>query len=266
MRFDGPNFLISGNGFIREANMSDDNEEVEQETSNLWKDTSDKADAINTILSIVNCPSQVSNLIHVLIGISGGRLEFESNQKEISTRMKKKGDDVFDDKAKQGVKRAHQVLRKWQEENNLNLIEYRPGYKDKENRPHYSFYHLHILPIADEVIALARKMEKLAPNRPAALLSAALSLRTSFYPEPVITQRDFTIPRYKEVTRDIKTGIAFLRKALKKMKEEGSFVLINHEVIDELEDLIKMLRDNPVEWMRRKANDDKAEGKDEGKG
>jgi hypothetical protein len=257
MRFDGPNFLISGNGLIREADMTDGSE---QETSNLLKDTSNKTDAINSILSIVNCPSQVSNLIHVLIGISGGRLEFESNQKEISTRMKKKGDDLFDDNAKQGVKRAHQALKEWQKENNLNLIEYRPGYRDKDKKNHSSRYYLHILPIVDEIVTLAQKIKASSRNRSNALLSAALTLRSSFSPKHVIPQRNITISHSKAVETDIRTGIAFLRKAVNKMEAKGSFVMIDPNVIDELESLIKMLKDNPVGWFRRKAAEEKGEG------
>jgi hypothetical protein len=102
-------------------------EEQDKETAKEWRPTSDRTDAIHYILAATECPKQVRSLINLLVGISNGYPEFETTQKEIATRISSAKILSDDENARQWVKRVHRQLKRWQDENQLNLIEYEPG-------------------------------------------------------------------------------------------------------------------------------------------
>jgi diphthamide synthase subunit DPH2 len=210
-----------------------------------WEITSDRADAIHYILATVDCPKEVRTLINLLIGISHGTPDFETTQTEIATRLKNADDKSLVKNVQQQVKRMHRQLREWQKENNLNLIEYEQGYRNKEGTIHFkSHYYLHILKIADEVVALAQKERLWSNDRAKALNFAALELQYTFAPSLVIYHkyRAKKLSWSKEVSKNIRASITHMRKVNQILDENKGVILIERKVIQEYEETLKELK------------------------
>jgi len=210
-----------------------------------WKETSDRTDAIQFILKTVDCPPKVRNLIDILLGISEGRLDFETTRKEIASRLRDTYGLVEQESAIKAVQRMLRQLKKWQEDNQLNLIEYLHGSRNKEGTIiNKSRYHLHIIPIADEVIALAKTYPLWDIDRAKAIDSAVMALKSIFAPHPVMPQkrRSGKLPRSKKIEMNIRAGITNFRNAMQILEEDKSIIVIDDKVVDEIEGILRELK------------------------
>ncbi|HEX8177263.1 MAG TPA: hypothetical protein VF543_19395 [Pyrinomonadaceae bacterium] len=209
-----------------------------------WELTSARTDAIQYILAVVNCPQSVRRLINILVGVSEGRIEFETTRKEISSRIK---GTVVDKAATDLVKSAHKQMKRWQEEKELNLVEYEPGYKEKQTgRLHKSRYYLHIFPLADKVIEYAQKEKLWASDRAQALEMAAEEYLSSFCPQAIMyhRSRSHKLSESKEIEKYVRTGITNLKKAMDILDKDKSTILLERSVIDELEQTLEELKNH----------------------
>lgn len=215
-------------------------EEEDKKTAEEWKPTSERTDAIQYILAATECPKQVRILINFLVGISKGAPGFDTSHGEIASRISGTKTSFIDESPKQWVKRAHSELKKWQAKYQLNLIEYEPG-GDKTKR-RKSSYRLHILQIADEVIARAQNHPLWEKNKSQAIERAAIDMKPEYAPIPIMYHRSRGRSTNKELEYNIRSSISFMRKAHEILDKDKTAVLLESKVLEEFEEVLKELK------------------------
>ncbi|HJR06899.1 MAG TPA: hypothetical protein VJ842_06565 [Pyrinomonadaceae bacterium] len=219
-------------------------DEQDKKTAKEWKPTSERTDAIQYILAAADCPKQVRTLINILVGISNGFPEFETTQREIASRISGEMYSSSDENAKQWVKRAHRELKKWQGENQLNLLEYEAGGRSKDKtRIYKSRYRLHIIAFADKVIARAQENHLWDKNKQQALETEARELRDEYWPIPVMYHRSQGNKKpVDELRKYLVASITYMRKAHEILDKDKTVILLEQEVIEEFEETLKELK------------------------
>jgi hypothetical protein len=188
-------------------------------------------DAISKILALVNFPQKYRGLIDILIGISGGSIEVVISDADLSSRVRNVQQQADEEAAKGWLKLNRRKFITWQEENNLPLIEYKQGYKDKSGTPHKSRYTLHILKLADEVVKEANITNQ-NTFTPAAIEEAANKVVSKFMTEhkSVIKRRTNTKPINAQIKQQLLTAAGNMKRALDLVEKNYS------EISDDLKD------------------------------
>jgi hypothetical protein len=217
-------FLCLGKGFFREANMTDNNIQDETFTGTYF------IEAINQILVEVNCPSTARKFIDTLIGYAEEKIKFDASDLELGLRADNLNNNRSNESAQKWVQRNRKKLQEWQKQNNVFLVEFKPGFRSGD-KPNYvwvsSSYHLHIIEYAKQVLADAREDEtiwKRLPKR--AIEKAARNKVRNIVKTPIVFKP--RTPKDKDLSQQISTK---LRSALTKIErarelcEENNLIL-----------------------------------------
>lgn len=181
-------------------------------------------------------------MINLLVGLSYGKPEFESTHAEIATRLSRNVQLTADEPGKGWAKRAHRELRKWQDQNQLNLIEYEPGGRSKDKTRHYkSGYRLHIFFFADEIVKRAQQNPLWDKDKLQAIKKAAEELRPKYQPTETMYHRGRRSSGNK-LHRYIQSSISYMRLANEILDGDKTVILIEDEVIVEFEETLKKLK------------------------
>lgn len=123
---------------------------VDKESARLANFT----EAVNQLLLAVHCPPNHHLFLHTLIGYADGRIDVSVFDAELGSRQKQ-GRSA--EAAAKWVQRNRRDLNKWQVEHDIYLVESKGGFKDKDNKPVPSRYHIHLTNYVNSILEEAKK-------------------------------------------------------------------------------------------------------------
>lgn len=218
--------------------MSDDNDVIRPATI-----LAHSADVLTLIFAEAGCPPKFRSLIDILVGISGGEFEGVVTDKELISRIVQTNNTQTEKAAQQWLKRIRRGLKSWQEARNIHFIQHFPGKKKNYQK---SYYKLHILKLAEEILTEAQKDETRWDKSPhnAIELAAPDVMRKYLASSRIIPKRQkHTRPADKEVCTNLSTAITYLRKACDALKTNSlELPQAAEDLLDDLEELVEEAR------------------------
>jgi hypothetical protein len=213
-----------------------------KDTGERIKQFNSITDAVNLILTGVNCPIQLRAFIDALIGVAGVRKDewFEATDAIIAERL---------EKSPKTVQRARRDLIAWQQESRFTFVEIKDNYMDSDGKRHPHRYRVHISRQAVETVQEAQDSIKWWSNPGFALREAAERRRDSL---PDAPQRP---PRCKRildteslVQKNLKTANTLLLDTLRRLEslEPGRLARGNDSPFYLPEDVLNSIK-NSVE-------------------
>jgi hypothetical protein len=106
--------------------------------------------SVNAIMAVLGVPPNERAFIDAVVALSQGRIEFQASDATIGREVF--GNKRSKDAAKKWVQRARKSLIRWEESNNVTLIQAASGYK-QEDQYFSTNYKIPLLEVAAKVLA-----------------------------------------------------------------------------------------------------------------
>lgn len=192
-------------------------------------------EAINQLLAAVNCPKKVRQFLDTLIGYADGKIEIAVFDLELGQRADPERNE---DAATKWVQRNRKNLLEWQNKNDIVLIEFKRGFKDRNNRNVPSRYYLHLTKYVKRILEEAQKDKVRWDKYP----HAAIELATWKYISEIITS-PIIFPAVVQKPKDVKKEISTrFRQAITHLEKISDLLMENsRELTKEHSDLFQAL-------------------------